>query len=227
MRYKIEGETLPVVICELEEGERMITERGSMAWMSPNMKMETSSNGGIGKVFGRMFSGEGLFQNNYTAMGGPGLISFASSFPGSVKAFEIRPGQELVLQKSGFLAAEAGVELSIHFHKKIGSGLFGGEGFILQRLSGNGIAFAEFDGHVVEYELGAGQQIVIDSGHLAAMTAPCQMDIQMVSGVKNMLFGGEGLFNTVITGPGHVWLQTMPISNVAGALLPYLPTSRS
>ena len=227
MRYKIEGETLPVVICELEEGERMITERGSMAWMSPNMKMETSSNGGIGKVFGRMFSGEGLFQNNYTAMGGPGLISFASSFPGSVKAFEIRPGQELVLQKSGFLAAEAGVELSIHFHKKIGSGLFGGEGFILQRLSGNGIAFAEFDGHVVEYELGAGQQKVIDSGHLAAMTSSCQMDIQMVSGVKNMLFGGEGLFNTVITGPGHVWLQTMPISNVAGALLPYLPTSRS
>ena len=227
MRYKIEGETLPVVICELEEGERMITERGSMAWMSPNMKMETSSNGGIGKVFGRMFSGEGLFQNNYTAMGGPGLISFASSFPGSVKAFEIRPGQELVLQKSGFLAAEAGVELSIHFHKKIGSGLFGGEGFILQRLSGNGIAFAEFDGHVVEYELGAGQQIVIDSGHLAAMTSSCQMDIQMGSGGKNMLFGGEGLFNTVITGPGHVWLQTMPISNVAGALLPYLPTSRS
>ena len=227
MRYKIEGETHPVVICELEEGERMITERGSMAWMSPNMKMETSSNGGIGKVFGRMFSGEGLFQNNYTAMGGPGLISFVSSFPGSVKAFEIRPGQELVLQKSGFLAAEAGVELSIHFHKKIGSGLFGGEGFILQRLSGNGIAFAEFDGHVVEYELGAGQQIVIDSGHLAAMTSSCQMDIQMVSGVKNMLFGGEGLFNTVITGPGHVWLQTMPISNVAGALLPYLPTSRS
>ncbi len=227
MRYKIEGDTLPVVICELEEGEKMITERGSMAWMSPNMKMETSSNGGIGKVFGRMFSGEGLFQNNYTAMGGPGLISFASSFPGSVKAFEIRPGQELILQKSGFLAAEAGVELSIHFHKKIGSGLFGGEGFILQKLSGNGTAFAEFDGHVVEYELKAGQQIVIDSGHLAAMTATCQMDIQMISGVKNVLFGGEGLFNTVITGPGHVWLQTMPISNVAGALIPYLPASKS
>lgn len=223
MRYKIEGETLPVVICELEEGEKMITERGSMAWMSPNMKMETSSNGGIGKVFGRMFSGEGMFQNVYTAMGGPGLISFASSFPGSVKAFQIQPGQEMVLQKSGFLAAEAGVELSVHFHKKLGSGLFGGEGFILQKLSGNGIAFAEFDGHVVEYELGPGQQMVIDSGHLAAMTASCQMDIQMISGVKNVLFGGEGLFNTVLTGPGHVWLQTMPISNVAGALIPYLP----
>lgn len=227
MRYTIEGETLPVVICQLETGESMITERGSMAWMSPNMKMETSSNGGIGKVFGRMFSGEGLFQNIYTAQGGPGLISFASSFPGSVKAFEISPGQEMILQKSGFLAAESGVNLSVHFHKKLSSGLFGGEGFILQKLSGKGIAFAEFDGHVVEYELGSGQQMVIDSGHLAAMTASCQMDIQMISGVKNVLFGGEGLFNTVITGPGHIWLQTMPISSVAGALIPYIPSSGS
>lgn len=227
MRYTIEGETLPVVICQLEAGESMITERGSMAWMSPNMKMETSSNGGIGKVFGRMFSGEGLFQNIYTAQGGPGLISFASSFPGSVKAFEIGPGQEMILQKSGFLAAESGVNLSVHFHKKIASGLFGGEGFILQKLSGRGIAFAEFDGHVVEYELGPGQQMVIDSGHLAAMTVGCQMDVQMISGMKNVLFGGEGLFNTVITGPGHIWLQTMPISNVAGALTPYIPTSGS
>lgn len=227
MRYTIEGETLPVVICQLEAGESMITERGSMAWMSPNMKMETSSNGGIGKVFGRMFSGEGLSQNIYTAQGGPGLISFASSFPGSVKAFEIGPGQEMILQKSGFLAAESGVNLSVHFHKKIASGLFGGEGFILQKLSGRGIAFAEFDGHVVEYELGPGQQMVIDSGHLAAMTAGCQMDVQMISGMKNVLFGGEGLFNTIITGPGHIWLQTMPISNVAGALTPYIPTSGS
>ena len=227
MRYTIEGETLPVVICQLEAGESMITERGSMAWMSPNMKMETSSNGGIGKVFGRMFSGEGLFQNIYTAQGGPGLISFASSFPGSVKAFEIGPGQEMILQKSGFFAAESGVNLSVHFHKKIASGLFGGEGFILQKLSGRGIAFAEFDGHVVEYELGPGQQMVIDSGHLAAMTAGCQMDVQMISGMKNVLFGGEGLFNTIITGPGHIWLQTMPISNVAGALTPYIPTSGS
>ena len=227
MRYTIEGETLPVVICQLEAGESMITERGSMAWMSPNMKMETSSNGGIGKVFGRMFSGEGLFQNIYTAQGGPGLISFASSFPGSVKAFEIGPGQEMILQKSGFLAAESGVNLSVHFHKKIASGLFGGEGFILQKLSGRGIAFAEFDGHVVEYELGPGQQMVIDSGHLAAMTAGCQMDVQMISGMKNVLFGGEGLFNTIITGPGHIWLQTMPISNVAGALTPYITTSGS
>ena len=227
MRYEIKGETLPVVICHLEPGEKMITERGSMAWMSPNMKMETSSNGGIGKMFGRAFSGEALFQNNYTAMGGPGLIAFASSFPGSVKAFEITPGNEMIFQKSAFLAGEAGVDLSMHFHKRFASGLFGGEGFILQRVSGNGMVFAEFDGHVVEYELQPGQQIVIDSGHLAAMSATCQMDIQTVSGFKNVLFGGEGLFNTVVTGPGHVWLQTMPISNVASALLPYIPTDKN
>lgn len=227
MRYEIKGDTLPVVICHLEGGERMITESGAMAWMSPNMKMETSSNGGIGKAFGRLFSGDSFFQNIYTAMGGNGLIAFASSFPGSIRPFEVFPGQEIILQKSAFLAGEAGVDLSVHFHKKMGSGLFGGEGFILQKVSGHGTVFAEFDGHVVEYELQPGQQIVVDTGHLAAMSASCQMDIQSVPGVKNMLFGGEGIFNTVITGPGHVWLQTMPIVNVAGALRPYMPTGNN
>lgn len=225
MRYEIKGDTLPVVICQLEAGERMITERGSMSWMSPNMKMETSTNGGLGKAFGRMFSGEALFQNTYTAEGGNGLIAFASSFPGSIRPFEVMPGQEYIFQKSTFLASEAGVNLSIHFHKKVASGLFGGEGFILQKVSGNGIVFAEFDGHVVEYDLQPGQQIIVDSGYLAAMTSSCQMDIKTVPGLKNMVFGGEGLFNTVITGPGHVWLQTMPISSVAGVLRPYMPTA--
>lgn len=226
MRYEIQGETLPVVICHLTNGERMITEGGGMAWMSPNMRMETTSNGGFGKALGRMFSGEKLFQNIYTAQG-DGLIAFASSFPGSVEAFQVSPGQEYILQKSAFLASEAGVNLSVHFQKRLGSGLFGGEGFILQRVSGNGIVFAEFDGHVVTYDLQPGQQIVIDTGHLAAMSATCQMDIQSVPGLKNMLFGGEGLFNTVITGPGRVWLQTMPISNVAQALRPYFPSGNN
>lgn len=221
MEYEIKGETLPVVICNLKSGEKMITEKGSMSWMSPSMKMETSTNGGIGKAFGRMFSGESIFQNVYTAQG-DGMIAFASSFPGSIKAFVISPGNEMIFQKSAFLASEAGVELSIHFNKKFSSGLFGGEGFILQRLSGNGIAFAEFDGHVVEYNLKQGQQIIVDTGHLAAMSATCSMEIVGVPGVKNALFGGEGLFNTVVTGPGHVWLQTMPISNVAGILRPYI-----
>lgn len=224
MRYQIQGETLPVVICELEAGEKMITEGGAMSWMSPNMKMETTSNGGIGKALGRAFSGEKMFQNIYTAQGGPGMIAFASSFPGSIRAFDITPGQDMIFQKSAYLAGEAGVQLSVHFRKKVGSGLFGGEGFIMQKVSGSGIVFAEFDGHVIEYELAPGQQIVIDTGHLAAMSATCSMDIQSVPGVKNMLFGGEGFFNTVITGPGKVWLQTMPISNVAGAIRPYIPT---
>lgn len=225
MQYKIEGETLPVVICELENGEKMITEGGSMAWMSPNMRMETTTNGGLGKAIGRMFSGEKLFQNIYTAENGNGLISFASSFPGSVKAFEISAGNEMIFQKRAFLAAEGGVKLDIFFNKKVSGGLFGGEGFILQKVSGNGIAFAEFDGHVVEYDLAAGQRIVVSSGHLAAMTATCTMDVQTVSGAKNIFFGGEGLFNTVVCGPGKVWLQTMPIAKVANALLPYIPTS--
>lgn len=224
MRYQIQGETLPVVICELENGERMVTEGGAMSWMSPNMKMETTSNGGIGKALGRAFSGEKMFQNIYTAQGGPGMIAFASSFPGSIRAFEITPGNDMIFQKSAYLAGEASVQLSIHFRKKLGSGIFGGEGFIMQKVSGNGIVFAEFDGHVIEYDLQPGQQIVIDTGHLAAMSSTCNMDIQSVPGVKNMLFGGEGLFNTVITGPGKVWLQTMPISNVAGAIRPYIPS---
>lgn len=224
MRYQILGDTLPVVVCQLEGGESMITESGSMAWMSPNMRMETSSNGGIGKALGRMFAGEKMFQNIYTAQGGEGMIAFASSFPGSIRAFEIGPGQEMIFQKSSFLAGEAGIQLSVFFNKKFTSGLFGGEGFIMQRVSGQGIVFAEFDGHVVEYDLQPGQQIVVDTGYLAAMSASCTMEIRSVPGVKNMLLGGEGIFNTIINGPGRVWLQTMPLSNVAGVLRPYFPS---
>ena len=227
MQYEIQGDTLPVVICSLEQGEAMITERGSMAWMSPNMKMDTTSGGGLGKAFGRMLSGDSIFQNTYTAQNGPGLIAFASSFPGSIQAFTVARGQEYILQKKAFLAAETGVELSVHFQKKAGAGLFGGEGFILQRVAGQGVVFAEFGGLVVEYELAAGQQMVIDSGYLAAMSASCQIDIQAVPGLKNMMLGGEGIFNTVLTGPGHIWLQTMPISSVAGALRPYFPSTNS
>lgn len=224
MQYEIKGETLPVVICRLENGEKMITEGGSMAWMSPNMKMETTTGGGLGKAFGRMLAGEKMFQNIYTAQGGNGLIAFASSFPGAIEAFEIKPGHDMIFQKSAFLAGEEGVQISMFFNKKFSSGLFGGEGFIMQRFSGQGTVFAEFDGHVVEYELKAGQQIVVDTGHLAAMDATCKLEIQSVPGVKNALFGGEGLFNTVISGPGRVWLQTMPISNVAAVIRPYIPT---
>ena len=227
MKYSIQGETLPVVICELENGESMITERGSMCWMSPNLRMETTSNGGIGKALGRMFAGEALFQNRYTAQGGPGMIAFASSFPGTIRKMDIAPGRGMVVQKAAFLASEAGIEMSVFFQKKLGAGFFGGEGFIMQRLSGQGTAFIEIDGHTVEYTLAPGQKIVVDNGYVAAMSETCSIDIVSVPGVKNILFGGEGLFNTVVTGPGQLLLQTMPISAVAGTLRPYFPSSNT
>ncbi|MCR5826347.1 MAG: TIGR00266 family protein [Oscillospiraceae bacterium] len=226
MKYEIQGGNLPVVVCSLENGETMITESGAMSWMSPNIEMSTNSGGGVGKMFGRLFAGEHMFQNQYTARG-QGMVAFSSSFPGSIRAVEITPGADVVVQKSAFLASEQGVELSTFFQKKMGTGLFGGEGFILQKLSGRGMAFLEMDGSCVEYELKAGQQIIISTGHLAMMDATCSMDVQSVKGVKNMLFGGEGLFNTVITGPGRVVLQTMPLNKFASQIVPYLPTQSS
>ncbi len=218
MRYTIEGDNLPVVICYLQDGERMLTEKGAMSWMTPNMEMSTSMEGGLGKAFGRAFSGESMFMNYYTCRGGEGMIAFASSFPGRIIPLSINPSYSVIVQKTAFLAAQTGVQLSTHFTRKIGAGFFGGEGFIMQRLSGEGLAFLEIDGHVMEYDLQPGQSLYIDSGHLAAMTDTVQLDIKTVKGVKNMVLGGEGLFNTQVTGPGHIWIQTMPFSKLAGAL---------
>ena len=223
MKYEIKGEPMPVVICELEAGESMITERGSMVWMSPNMEMETSA-GGLGKAFGRMFTGESIFRNIYTARGGHGMIAFASSFPGAIRVVEITPDHPVVAQKASFLAATSGVELSVFFQKKAAAGFFGGEGFIMQKISGRGLAFLEIDGSAVEYELQAGQQLIVDSGNLAMMSDTCKMDIRTVKGMKNVIFGGEGLFNTVVTGPGRVTLQTMPLVNFAGTIATYIPS---
>lgn len=223
MRYEIVGEPAPAVICHLEAGESMFTESGSMIWMTPNMKMETNSGGGLKKAFGRMLSGDSIFQNVYTAQGGEGMIAFASSVPGQAKAVQLTPGHSIIAQKSAFLAAEQGVELSTFFQKKLGAGFFGGEGFVMQKLSGNGTAFLELDGYAAEYELAAGEQLIVDTGNLAMMDETCKIDIQAVKGVKNMLFGGEGVFNTVVTGPGKVVLQTMPISGLAAALMPFFP----
>ena len=224
MRYEIKGEPMPVVICHLAAGESMITEKGSMVWMTPNMQMSTGA-GGLGKAFGRMFSGESIFQNTYTAVGGEGMIAFASSFPGAILAIPITPNNPVIVQKSSFLAAETGVELSVFFQRKFRAGLFGGEGFIMQKLSGNGMAFMEIDGTAFEYQLADGQSMIVDTGNLAMADATCSIDIQTVKGVKNILFGGEGLFNTVVTGPGRVTLQSMPISAVAAALIPHMPTN--
>ncbi len=222
MKYEIKGGGFPVVICELEDGEKMITEKGSMAWMSPNMKMETVG-GGVGKMFSKAFSGESMFHNVYTAQG-KGRIAFASSFPGMIVPIDITPDTPLVVQKSAFLASEPSVELSIHLNKKLGVGFFGGQGFIMQKLTGNGKAFLEIDGDLIQYDLAEGQKLIVDTGNVAAFDATVSIDIQKVPGVKNMFFGGEGLFNTVLTGPGKVWLQTMPIVNVANAIRPYIPT---
>ena len=226
LHYQIEGGNLPVVICYPEAGQTLCTESGSMSWMSPNMQMETNA-GGFKKAFGRIFSGESIFLNEYTAVGGRGMIAFASTFPGSIMAVDIRPGNGIIVQKSAFLAMEKGMDLSVYFQKKIGSGFFGGEGFIMQKISGNGIAFLEIDGYCKEYNLGVGDSIVVDTGYLAAMSESCTMDIQTVKGAKNIFFGGEGLFHTRITGPGKVYLQSMPVIQTAQVLQRYMPSVSS
>lgn len=227
MRYEIKGAPFPTVICYMENGEQIVTEGGGMSWMSPNMEMKTTTNGGIGKALGRMFTRESMFQNIYTSVGGDGMISIASSFPGEIKALEVKPGEEIICQKSAFLASTPGVEMSVHFKKKFSTGLFGGEGFIMQKFSGNGLLFIEIDGTPIEYELQAGQQMLIDTGHLVMMSATCKMDIQSVAGLKNKLLGGEGFFNTVVEGPGKIIIQTMPVSKLAGTLAAFIPMANS
>ena len=224
IRYEIEGGNLPVVICYPEAGQTLCTERGSMSWMSPNMKMATNTGGGVKKALGRLFAGESIFLNEYTAENTVGMIAFASSFPGSIIPFEVTPNNPIIIQKTGFLAMEKGLDLSVYFQKRLGSGLLGGEGFVMQKISGNGIVFVEIDGYCKEYTLQAGESIIVDTGYVAAMTESCSMEVQTVKGVKNVLFGGEGLFNTKITGPGKVYVQSMPVINTAQKLITYLPT---
>lgn len=225
MKYEIKGSPFPAAICYLEAGEQLITEGGGMSWMSPNIKMETTTNGGLGKAIGRAFSNEKMFQNRYTSVGGNGMISIASSFPGEIKAIEINQGDEIICQKSSFLASTPGVNMSVFFRKKLSTGLFGGEGFIMQKFNGSGLLFIEIDGTPIEYDLQAGEQIVIDTGHLVMMSSSCKMDVKTISGMKNILFGGEGIFNTVVEGPGKIILQTMPVTRLAGTLSRYIATS--
>lgn len=217
---------MPVVICHLQEGESMKTEKGAMSWMSPNMVMQTNAGGGIGKAFSRAFTGESMFQNVYTAQGGAGMIAFASSFPGAILAIPISPSRTVVAQKHAFLAMESGVDMKLFFQKRFGSGLFGGEGFIMQQFQGNGMVFLEIDGSVVEYDLQPGQSMLLDNGYLAAMDATVSIEIEKVNGIGNVLFGGEGLFHTKVTGPGHIWLQSMPVSQMASVLRPYIASGK-
>ncbi len=224
MQYEIKGTPFPVIICRLEPNETVCCQKGAMSWMSPNMQMSTNAGGGIGKMFSRAVSGESIFQNKYTAVGGNGEIAFASTVPGNVLAINTSE-RTIVAQKSAYLASSPDVEMSIFFQKKLGAGFFGGEGFIMQKFSGKGVVFLEIDGSCIEYDLAAGESILVDTGYLAAMDATCSVDVETVKGVGNALFGGEGFFNTRVSGPGHVWLQTMPVNSLAGAVRPYIPTN--
>jgi len=226
MNYNITGAPFPVLSCELSSGESMICQRGAMVWMTQNIHMETSG-GGIGKIFSRVVSGESVFYNTYTAQGGNGMITFGTNCPGNILKFDISPSTTIVAQKGSFLASSPSVNYDLFFQKKLGAGFFGGEGFIMQKFSGNGALFLEIDGSVVEYSLSPGESMLVDTGYLAAMEATCSVDIEQVKGIGNALFGGEGFFNTRVTGPGRIWLQTMPLPQFAKSLIPYIPTKSS
>lgn len=209
MKYEIKGGSFPTAVCQMRAGETLVCESGAMSWMDKSIRMETKG-GGLGKMFGRVLSNESAFLNHYVA-DGDGEIAFSANSPGQIVPVEIRPGKSVICQKGSFLVSDPGVELDIFFQKKLGAGLFGGEGFVMQKLSGQGTALIEIDGSTVEYELAAGESKTIDTGYLVMMEDTCSIDVEMVKGVSNILFGGEGLFLTTVRGPGKILLQTMPV----------------
>ncbi len=228
--YQIVGTTLQAVILQLEPGQTIYSETGGMSWMSGNVVMNTNTGGGGGGLGGmlggmvkRAISGESLFIIDYTVTGGRGLVAFSSEFPGKIVPLNLTAGQQMICQRDSFMCAEKSVNLDIHFRRSLGSGLFGGEGFVLQKLTGPGLAFVELDGEVVEYTLEPGQVLKVDTGHVAMFEPSVQFDIEMIRGFKNILFGGEGMFLATLRGPGRVWLQTMPIVNIAKKIAEYLP----
>ncbi len=222
MRYSIEGGSLPVLLVQLDPGEKLISEVGGRTWCKGDVVTETTGGGGVGGALGRMLTGESLFMSTYTAQS-PAEIAFTSSFPGSIIARELGPGESIIAQKTAFLCASSSVQLSATANKKAGAGLLGGEGFIMQKITGPGMAFFEIDGYCKEYELAPGERIVCDTGIMAIMDETVTMDVETVKGLKNKLIGGEGLFDTVLTGPGKVYLQSMAIPKVAQLIIPYLP----
>ena len=223
VEYEIKGGNLPYVVMNLKKYQQIICESGSMAWRTPSVIMATTSNGGASKVFSRLFSGERLFQNIYTAYEENSTIAFSSSFPGEIMALDVKPGHDIICQKKSFLAGTSGVDLSIFFNQKMSVGFFGGEGFIMQKISGNGKVFIEIDGSPEEIVLKEGESIVLSSGHLVMMESTCKIDVEQNSGFKNIFLSGEGFFNTVITGPGRIITQSMPISKTAQILYRYMP----
>ena len=228
MRYEIHGTTMQTLDVYLSQGETMFTEAGGMAWMKGNIDMQTNTKGGLMAGLGRKLAGESLFMTTYTGQDpGEVLVVFAPEAPGKILPVKLGEGQSMICQRDAFMCAQGSVDLKMHFRKKLGSGLFGGEGFILQRITGPGYAFLEIPGEVREYTLAAGETMKIDPGHIALFETTIDYDIQMVKGLTNIFFGGEGLFLATLRGPGRIWLQSMPLSNLAGKLAKYLPTQRS
>ena len=224
MEFKISGTIMESVDIHLKAGESIFSESGGMAWMRGAFEMDTGTRGGRGAGLGRMLAGESLFLTTYTCKSPDGLITFTPEVPGKVLALPLETGQSLICQKDSFMCAETSVKIEMHFRKKLGAGLFGGEGFILQKITGPGTAFLEIPGEVRKIELGTGEQIQIDPGHIALFEPSVNYDISAVKGLKNVLFSGEGLFLAILTGPGTFWLQSLPLSNLAMKLAKYMPT---
>jgi len=224
MQYEIIGEAFPAVKCMLAKGEAMKCEGGSMSWMDRGIVMSTEGGGGLGKALGRALSGEKIFFNRFACNAPQGEIVFASSFPGRIIPVQLAAGQTIIAQKSAFLACEETVNVDVHFRGKVGAGVFGGMGFIMQKFTGPGTVFLEIHGGLASYELAAGEEKVVDGPHLAIIGSGVDFEIEKIKGMKNIMLGGEGLFNTIVRGPGKIWLQTIPIPNVAAAIAPYLPT---
>lgn len=223
MRYEIRGTVLPTLEVYLSNGESMYTESGGMAWMKGNIEMTTNTKGGLMKGLGRALAGESLFMTTYTSHDPEALIVFTPEAPGQIIDVKLGAGHSLICQKDAFMCAENSVEMKMHFRKKLGAGFFGGEGFILQQITGPGTAFLEIPGEVREYTLLPGETMKIDPGHIALFEPTVQYDITMVKGLSNMLFGGEGLFLATLTGPGKIWLQSLTLSNLAAKLAKYMP----
>ena len=222
MEYEIRGGSFPIVVCTLQKGETVKNETGAMAFMTSGMNMETNTGGGLLKGIGRALSGDTLFLNFFTAESDGEQVGFSSCTPGKIIPIKLDGSNSIIGQKNAFLAAEESVDVDIFFKNKLGTGIFGGEGFILQKFTGNGMVFLEIDGEVIERNLQPGEVLLVDPGHIAAMDEGIDFDIERVQGAKNILFG-EGLFFSKLTGPGKVWLQTMPISKLAESLIPFLP----
>lgn len=220
MRYEIKGGSLPVAIIKLNRGERILTQSGGMSWHTGGISVQTKGMGGIGKMIKRSLSGESMFQNIYQADEDNQEIALASTFPGDILPFDVGKSESLIVQSKSFLASDVGVKSDIFFQKRIGSGLFGGEGFIMLKLTGEGFAFLEVDGSVHEYMLRAGEKMIVDTGHMIAMEETCTMSIEKAGNIKSMFLGGEGAFNTVIAGPGKLYLQSMPLNRLQALIAP-------